>query len=75
MALPPAIEPTFTVVSSSTRPSRIEQIARAAARIAERPSSGRMPACAATPRNLASMRKWLGEAVITSPIGEAWSNT
>ena len=39
-AVPPVIVPTFAVVSSSTRPSRISAIARAAAAIADRPSSG-----------------------------------
>ena len=47
--MPPAITPTFAVVSSSIRPSRRSAIARAAAAIAERPSSGNMPACAARP--------------------------
>ena len=40
VAVPPVIVPTFAVESSSTRPSRISEIARAAAAIAERPSSG-----------------------------------
>ena len=50
-------------------------IARAAASIALRPSCGRMPACAALPRKVASIRKYVGEATTTSPIGEAWSRT
>ena len=41
--------PTFAVVSSSIRPSRMAATALAAAPIALRPSSGRMPACAAVP--------------------------
>ena len=43
VAVPPAIVPTFAVVSGSKRPSSIAAIARAAAAIAFRPSSGRMP--------------------------------
>ena len=42
-AVPPSITPMFAVVSSSIRPSFISEIARAAAAIAERPSSGNMP--------------------------------
>ena len=53
---PPAIVPTLAVVSSSRRPSGIAAIALAAARIALRPSSGRMPAWAAAPRNAACRR-------------------
>ena len=41
--VPPRMTPTFAVVSSSIRPSRRSEIARAAAAIAERPSSGYMP--------------------------------
>ena len=48
-AVPPWMMPTFAVVSSSTRPSRRSEIGRAAAAIAERPSSGYMPECAARP--------------------------
>ena len=54
---PPWIEPTLAVVCSSIRPSGIAAIAWAAARIAERPSSGRMPAWAARPWKSAAMRK------------------
>ena len=54
-AVPPEMRPTFAVVSSSTRPSRMSAIARAAAWIAERPSSGDMPACAARPWNVISI--------------------
>ncbi len=46
----------LAVVSSSSRPSCIAATARAAATTALRPSSGAMPACAAVPRNSASMR-------------------
>ena len=76
MAVPPEIVPDVDgACCSSRRPSRIEAIARAAARIALRPSSGRMPACAAAPRNAASTRKCVGESSTISPIGEAWSKT
>ena len=70
MGPPPPIEAMLTVLCSSTRPAGSEAIARAAATIALRPSSGRMAACAAAPWKRASRRKWLGERVITSPIGE-----
>ena len=53
---PPEIVPMFAVVSASIRPSRIAAIARAAASIALRPSSGRIPACACVPRKSASIR-------------------
>ena len=42
-AVPPRISPTLAVVMSSSRPSRRSAIARAAAAMAERPSSGAMP--------------------------------
>ena len=48
-AVPPVIIPTFALVSSSMRPRRRSAIAREAARIAERPSSGYIPAWAARP--------------------------
>jgi hypothetical protein len=51
------MEPTLAVVWSSIRPSGIAATATAAASTALRPSSGRMPAWAAFPRKLASMRK------------------
>ena len=54
---PPWIEPTLAVVCSSIRPSGMCAIAWAAARIAERPASGRMPAWAARPWNSAARRK------------------
>ena len=41
--------------------------------IAERPSSGYIPACAARPRNETSSLRWYGAPRITSPIGPAWS--
>ena len=44
-AVPPVITPTLALDSSSIRPSRMSAIARAAARIADRPSSGYIPAC------------------------------
>ena len=50
---PPAITPTFAVVSSSSRPSSIAPIAAAAASIALWPSSGRIPAWASMPSNSA----------------------
>ena len=75
VAVPPAIVPTFAVVSASRRPSSIAAIARAAATIALRPSSGRTPACAARPRTIASIRWYVGEAITISPTGVAWSKT
>ena len=73
VAVPPWIVPTFAVESSSTRPSRISEIARAAARIAERPSSGYIPECAARPWKVTSIDCEYGAPRITSPIGAAWS--
>ena len=55
-AVPPLITPTLVVVSSSSRPSVIDATAAAAAAIALRPSSGRMPAWASTPSNSATIR-------------------
>ena len=46
-------------------------IARAAATIADRPSSGYMPACAALPTKVRTSSCAVGEPVITSPIGAA----
>src|SRR3954462_9229085 len=66
---PPWMLPTFAVVSGSIRPRRIAAIARAAARIALRPSSGRTPACAAWPRNVAPGRAG-GGAVAGDRAGE-----
>ena len=54
--VPPSIVPMLAVVSSSSRPSRMAEIALAAAAIALRPVSGRTPACAARPRNSATIR-------------------
>ena len=50
-------------------------MARAAATIAERPSSGNIPAWAARPRKWTSSLRWYGAPRITSPIGPAWSYT
>ena len=72
-AVPPLISPTLAVVSSSIRPSRKSAIARAAAAIAERPSSGYIPACAARPWNLTSIDCASARRGSTSPIGAAWS--
>ena len=72
-AVPPVMTPTFADVSSSIRPSRMSAIARAAAAIAERPSSGYMPACAARPWNTASMPTAEGAPSTISPTGAAWS--
>ena len=72
-AVPPVIVPTFAVVSSSSRPSRKSAIARAAAAIAERPSSGYMPECDARPWKRTSIECACGAPRITSPIGAAWS--
>ena len=55
------------------RPSGMSAIARAAATIAERPSSGYIPACAARPTKVSSSSCAVGEPVTTSPIGAAWS--
>ncbi len=73
--VPPTITPTFAVVSSSSRPSSIREIAPAAAAIALLPSSGRIPACASTPAKSATIRCWVGERTITSPTALAWSRT
>ena len=54
--VPPAITPTFAVVSGSSRPSSIAAIAAAAAAIALCPSSGLIPAWASVPLNSASSR-------------------
>ena len=54
---PPSIDPTLAVVWSSIRPWGMAFSAWAAARIALRPASGRMPACAARPWNSALSRK------------------
>ena len=72
-AVPPWIVPTFAVLSSSIRPSLSSAIARAAAAIAERPSSGCMPACAARPVKTASIAVEAGASATISPIGPAWS--
>ena len=55
-AVPPEITPTFAVVSASRRPSLIAAIAAAAAAIALRPSSGRMPEWASVPSKSATSR-------------------
>src|SRR5207248_1258606 len=68
-AVPPEIFPTFAVESSSTRPSRISEIARAAAAIAERPSSGCIPECAARPWNVTSSACEYGAPRMTTPVG------
>ena len=72
-AVPPVIVPTFAVDSSSTRPRRISAIARAAAAIAERPSSGYIPACEARPWKVISSDCENGAPRMISPIGAAWS--
>ena len=72
-AVPPRMRPTLALVTSSIRPSGMSAIARAAATIAERPSSGYMPACAARPWNVDSSSWAVGEPTTTSPIGAAWS--
>ena len=74
-AVPPRRTPMFAVVSSSSRPRRIAATARAAATTALRPSSGAMPACAAVPRNSASMRFWVGDATISVPGAPSLSST
>ena len=61
-ALPPVIRPTFAVVCSSIRPSRRSAIARDAAAIAERPSSGTIPAWAARPWKRAEIVRPYGRA-------------
>ena len=72
-ATPPRIVPTLAEVTSSIRPSRMSATARAAAAIAERPSSGAMPAWADCPVKVISMIIECGAPRITSPIGPAWS--
>jgi hypothetical protein len=72
-AVPPEMTPTLALVSSSTRPSRKSAIAREAAAMAERPSSGCMPACAAVPWKRKSSRRACGEPSTISPIGAPWS--
>ena len=72
-AVPPRMVPTFAVVSSSIRPRLRSAIPRAAPTIADRPSSGLMPACAERPRKTTSTFRWCGAATTTSPIGPAWS--
>ena len=72
-AVPPEIVPTFAVVSSSMRPSRRSAIAFAAAWIADRPSSGNMPECAARPWNVTFSACAYGAPRMISPIGAAWS--
>ena len=75
IATPPSMTPTLAVVISSMRPRLMSAIARPAAAIALRPSSGAMPACAATPWNSATRLFCEGAAVITSPSGPLESNT
>jgi len=72
-AVPPWIVPTFAVVSSSTRPRRRSAIARAAAAIAERPSSGYMPEWDARPWKRTFIACEYGAPRTISPIGAAWS--
>jgi hypothetical protein len=71
--VPPVIVPTFAVESSSTRPNRISAIARAAAAIADLPSSGCIPAWAARPWNVTSSDCAKGAPRTTVPTGAAWS--
>ena len=73
VAVPPVIVPTFAVESSSTRPRRNSAIARAAAAIADRPSSGCMPEWEARPWNVTSSDCENGAPRMTVPIGAAWS--
>ena len=72
-AVPPVITPTLALDRSSIRPSRMSAIARAAAKIAERPSSGYIPAWAARPWNRAAIAFCVGAPRMISPIGAAWS--
>ena len=65
----------LAVVSSSSLPSRIAATARAAATTALLPRSGAMPACAAVPRNSASMRFCVGEATTSVPGAPSLSST
>ena len=48
-------------------------MARAAAAIAERPSSGTIPECAGRPWKRTDSARPYGAPMITSPIGAAWS--
>ena len=72
-AVPPEMTPTFALVTSSILPRRRSAIARDAAWIAERPSSGAIPAWAARPWNRTSNDRADGAPITTSPIGAAWS--
>ncbi len=72
-ALPPSITPTFAVVTSSIRPSRRSAIARAAAAIADLPSSGAIPEWAARPWKRTCIVRDHGAPSTISPIGPAWS--
>ena len=72
-AMPPLIVPTFAVVPSSSRPKRSSASAFAAAAMALRPSSGAIPACAARPRNVASIVYCDGHVVTIPPTAAAWS--
>jgi len=53
--MPPEMTPTLAVVWWSSRPSSSAAMARAAARMAEMPRSGSMPAWAARPVTSTSM--------------------
>ncbi len=53
VALPPSMAPMLAVVASSRRPSGMASMAAAAMLMAEMPSSGTTPACAARPANVA----------------------
>ena len=72
-AVPPLMSPTFADESSSIRPSLKSATAFAAAAIADRPSSGYMPAWAARPWNFTSIECAYGAPRMTSPMGAAWS--
>ena len=65
----------FAVVSSSSLPRRMAATARAAATTALRPCSGAMPACAAVPRNSASIRFCVGDATMSVPGAPSLSST
>ena len=73
VAVPPSMVPMLAVVSGSMRPSGMRAIARAAARMALRPTSGAMPAWAARPTKVASIRCSDGRRADHVADGPVWS--
>ena len=75
VAPPPSMNPTFAVVASSSRPSGMDETAAAAMAMADTPSSGHTPACAARPENVALSDQWHGAPVMMVPGAPSASNT